>query len=64
MLNENFHLFQHTSRNAHRLYNKLSVLTVSINDFPGLSKKKETIHPPFNPQSKILRRATSQSLNS
>ena len=37
---------------------------MSINDFPGLSKKKETIPPPFNPQSKILRRATSQSLNS
>jgi hypothetical protein len=41
--------------------NKLFVLIGSINDFLGLSRKKETILPPFNPQIKILRRATHRN---
>ena len=42
---------------------KLAVLTRSIKDFLGLSRKIETIFPQFILGSSILRRATSQSVN-
>jgi len=60
---QNFSFYQACMKRFFTLSINFILLTVSIKDFPGLSKRKETIHPPFNPQNKILRRATSQPLN-
>ena len=51
-LSEIFRSFELESRDFHRICNKISVLTRSTNDFLGLSRKKETIIPPFNPNFK------------